>query len=111
MGIKVNVHSVNKTTARLENAFYEHALPSVSEQMMDDCNHYVRMQSGELADSVKKENNGREITWNTSYAKKVYYTGTPRTNVNPSASLRWCEKASRNKKSEWAAEASAILKG
>lgn len=109
--MKVKFYNKDKTISRLKKAFYDEALPVVSDQMMMDCNYYVRMQSGDLAASIQKERNGRRITWNTAYARKVYYTGTPRTNVNPHASLRWCEKAIRSKKGEWVKETNKILKG
>jgi len=33
-----------------------------------------------------------ELTWNQVYAKKVYYTGHPSTDINPNASLLWAHK-------------------
>lgn len=111
MGIKIRFYNKNRTIQRLRNVWDSEVLPKVSDQIMEDSNTYVRMQSGELASTIDKENGGKRITWNTAYAKRVYYTGTPRKNVNPNASLRWCEKAIRNHKSEWVKEANSILKG
>ena len=108
---RIHVHNVAKTLARLEKAFWEQAMPVVAEQELTDCNFYVRMQSGNLADSAKHEKGYREIHWRTAYAKRVYYTGTPRKNRNPNASLRWCEVAKRKYSHQWADIATRILGG
>ena len=109
--MKIRFYSKTNTVNRLKRAWDGKVMPQLAEQLMSDCNTYVRMQSGELADSIQKENGGKLISWNTGYAKRVYYTGTPRKNVNPNASLRWCEKAIRNHKGEWVAEGNKLLKG
>ena len=109
--VTVKIHNPGMTVSRLKNLFYDRALPIVAEQMLSDCNTYVRMQDGTLANSARVENGGRDITWNTRYAKKVYYTGTPRRNVNPNASLRWCEVAKRKHSRDWASRATDIVNG
>lgn len=109
--VTVTIHNPGMTVSRLKNLFYDRALPVVAEQMLSDCNTYVRMQDGTLANSARIENGGRDITWNTRYAKKVYYTGRPRKNVNPNASLKWCEKAKRKHAKDWAARATDIVNG
>lgn len=110
-GIKIKVHNPGKTTARLGGLYRKIAMSVVAEQILSDCNTYVRMQDGTLADSAHIENGGKQIVWSTAYAKKVYYTGTPRKNRNPNASLRWCEKAKRLHKQEWADMANRLMGG
>lgn len=109
--VKIKVHNPQKTVDRLKSAFSQFALPIVAEQILTDCNTYVRMQTGNLAASGHVEAGGKRIVWDTSYAKRVYYTGTPRKNVNPDASLRWCEKAKRNHKKQWAQQATRLVGG
>lgn len=109
--VKIVVHNPKMTAARLHKVFEANALPILAEQILTDCNTYVRMQSGTLADSGHTEAGGKRIVWNTRYAKRVYYTGTPRKNVNPNASLRWCEKAKRNHQAEWAQQATRLVGG
>ena len=109
--VRIKVYNPGMTVKRLESLFYNKALPKVADQMISDCNTFVRKQSGTLAASARFESNGRRITWNTKYAKKVYYTGTPRRNENPQASLKWCEVAKRNYANDWAAQASSIING
>lgn len=109
--VKIKINNAGLTVARLQRVFNSKALPILSEQILTDCNTYVRMQSGNLADSGHTEAGGKRIVWNTPYAKKVYYTGTPLKNRNPNASLRWCEKAKRMHSGEWAAQASKLVGG
>lgn len=106
---KIRIHNAGLTAARLRKVFEKNALPILAEQILTDCNTYVRMQSGNLADSGHTEAGGRRIVWNTAYAKRVYYTGTPRKNRNPNASLRWCEKAKRLHSAEWADQATKLV--
>lgn len=109
--VRIKINNAGLTAARLKKVFEKKALPILSEQILTDCNTYVRMQSGNLADSAHTEAGGKRIVWNTAYAKRVYYTGTPRKNRNPNASLRWCEKAKRIHSGEWAAQASKLVGG
>lgn len=110
-GVKIKLHNPGLTRFRLEERFYNHVQPIVAEKILADCNHFVRMQSGTLANSARIEEKGKIIRWKTPYAKRVYYTGTPRKNVNPNASLRWCEKAKIQFGNSWGIQASELMKG
>lgn len=110
-GVKIKVHSPGMTTNLLVKLYEAKTLPILAEQILSDCNTYVRMQDGTLADSAHQENGGKHIVWSTAYAKRVYYTGTPRKNRNPLASLRWCEVAKRTHSRSWAALASKLVGG
>ena len=109
--MKIVIDNPSKIASDMEQVWEGKVLPKLAQTIKEDCNRYVRMQSGALARTATPEDGGKKITWNTPYAKRVYYTGTPKTNVNPGASLRWCEKATRQHKSEWVAEANNLLKG
>ena len=82
---------------------FEKALFAAREQMLTDCNYFCRQDQGTLIDSSQAKPNGLtlEISWNTPYAKRVYYTGNPSKNVNPNASLQWAEKAKNTYGKEW----------
>lgn len=88
--------------------FWEIA-PQLGEVIRADCNVYCREQTGRLIRSSRVTPGGRRITWNTAYAKRVYYTGTPRHNVNPNASLRWCEKAKIANAQKWGETATRLV--
>lgn len=107
---KVIVHNPGMTAARLKARFWAIA-PQLGEVIKGDCNEFVRMQTGALKNSARVEDGGHSITWNTRYAKRVYYTGSPRTNVNPNASLRWCEKGKAAYAADWGKTATEMVRG
>lgn len=109
--VRVVIHSKHLTIQRLRSVYEKGALPILAEQILSDCNTYVRMQDGTLADSARIENGGKHLTWNTPYAKKVYYTGKPLRNKNKKATLRWCEIAERIFSKSWAELATKLVKG
>lgn len=90
---------------KIVNAFSK-GLFAAREQILTDCNYFVRQDQGTLKASGKPEMKGDvlEITYNTPYAKKVYYTGTPSTSVNQNASLQWCQKAADTFSNDWQAQ-------
>lgn len=84
---------------------WQEALPKISEQILADCNRYVRDDSGRLRQSSAQASSlaAGKLIWITPYARRVYYTGQPSHARNPNASLRWCEKARGLHASAWAA--------
>ena len=68
---------------------------AVAEQALKDCNVFCRQDQGVLISSSYSASVPQEgkLIWNTPYAKRVYYTGRPSHDVNPHASLMWCEVA------------------
>ena len=87
---------------KVNNAF-NLALFALREQALTDCNYFVRVYQWQLHDSAKTDVDGMtlSISWNTPYAKRVYYTGTPSTDVNPNASLMWADKAATEFGENW----------
>lgn len=85
---------------------FSKGLFAAREQILTDCNYYVRYDQGTLRQSARTDLKGDvlEISYNTVYAKRVYYTGTPSTDVNPNASLQWCQKAADKWSDEWRAQ-------
>lgn len=88
--------------SRIENAVKK-SLFAMKEQILTDCNYFVRVDQGILRDTAfaNEDQTGILITYSQPYAKKVYYTGTPSTDVNPNASLMWCEKAYAQFGGQW----------
>ena len=107
---KVIIYDPTMTAAKLRARFWSIA-PQLGEVIKGDCNEFVRMQTGALKNSARVENGGHSITWNTRYAKRVYYTGSPQRNVNPNASLRWCEKAKAEYSDDWGRTATEMVRG
>lgn len=87
---------------KIVNAFTK-GLFAAREQILTDCNFYVRQDQGVLRASGRTDLKGDvlEVSYNTPYAKRVYYVGHPSTNVNPNASLQWCQKAADTYGGTW----------
>lgn len=77
-------------------------IPAVTEAVVEYGNVFVRVDQGELEASSLTKSIPKEglAIWETPYAKKVYYTGTPSKDVNPNASLMWAEKGVNTYKKE-----------
>jgi len=88
----------------IEKAFQK-SLFALKEQAKEDCNYYARHWQGTLIDTSSASCNGNTLTisWDTPYAKRVYYTGNPSKQVNPNASLMWAEKAQQAFGNDWIA--------
>ena len=70
---------------------------AATEALITYANIFVREDQGTLKDSsltASRPKEGKAI-WDTKYATKVYYTGTPSKDVNKSASLRWADVAKK----------------
>ena len=75
---------------------------AVTESVVEYGNIHVRVDQGTLRDSsliASRPVDGLAI-WDTPYARKVYYTGTPSKDVNSQASLMWADKAVKKYKKE-----------
>ena len=80
------------------------ALFAAREQILTDCNYFVKVDQGILRDSAYTTMTGPmtlACVWDTPYAKRQYYTGTPSTDVNVNASLEWAQKAADTYKDDW----------
>lgn len=75
---------------------------AVTEAVIEYGNIFVREDQGTLKDSAliaSRPQDGLAI-WDTPYAKKTYYTGTPSKDKNPDASLMWAEKGVKTYRKE-----------
>lgn len=75
---------------------------AVTEAVIQYGNDYVKVDQGTLRDSAltaSKPKDGLAI-WDTDYAKRQYYTGTPSKDVNPQASLMWAHKGVKTHKKD-----------
>ena len=84
---------------------FNRALYAAKEQIITDCNFYVRVWTGAMKATSQTESlvrdNTLSVIWDTPYARRVYYTGTPSTDRNQNASLMWAEKAAKRFGHEW----------
>lgn len=96
--IKTNTSQIKaKITAGSDLAVY-----AITEAIIEYGNMYVREDQGILKNSAliaSRPQDGLAI-WDTPYAKRMYYTGTPSKDVNPQASLMWAEKGVKTHQKE-----------
>ena len=76
------------------NAARDIGMAALGEQALKDANYFCKEDSGVLIDSsrIEKEPDGVDLTWNTPYSKRQYYTGQPSPDKNPNASMMWAHK-------------------
>ena len=86
----------------VENAFSK-ALFAAREQILTDCNYFVKVDQGTLRDTAETRTEEMDlfVIYTQRYAKRQYYTGTPSKDQNPNASLQWCEKAKQHFGKDW----------
>lgn len=74
----------------------------LANELLKDANNYAREDSGELIRSSIRASNVKKghLIWDTPYAKRMYYVGSPSKDKNPNATLMWAHraKAENNKK-------------
>ena len=67
-----------------------------------DSNYFCPRDTGNLQGSVFPIQGTGELEWNTTYAKKQYYTGENKSkDSNPNASMHWFEQAKARDLREW----------
>lgn len=103
MPSKVQIKIDRKKIAAKVTAGKNRMIPAVAEQALADCNYFARRDQGTMIESSETASDLEkgELVWDTAYAKKAYYTGTPSKDVNPNASLMWCEKARDTYGQDW----------
>lgn len=77
------------------------AQANVALAALRDCNKFCKVRTGRLKNSSRANLSTGELIWDTPYAKKAYYTGTPDKSINPSASLMWAQKAAQINSGRW----------
>lgn len=100
MGIKI-IRNMPAIQMKI-NAGTQSMIVAVTESVVEYGNIFVREDQGDLRDSsliASRPEEGKAV-WDTSYAKSVYYTGTPSKDKNPDASLMWAEKGVNTFKKE-----------
>ena len=94
MGFTVKIEfDKAKLKAKIETASKK-GVKEVCNEALKDANYYARFDTGEMIRSSERASRPEdgELVWDTPYAKRVYYTGTPSTDKNPNASTLWAHK-------------------
>lgn len=111
MPIKIHIDP-NKIGAKVNEA-WEKGLPTLSEQILADCNLYCKEDKTTLIDSSLIHSRPKEgkLVWQTPYARRQYWAiQTAVKDVNPNASWKWCEVAKARWRERWAKLAERALR-
>lgn len=110
MPVKINIPK-GAVVAKVEKAF-KAGLPQLSEEILNDCNQYCKEDTGMLIASSLVHSRPQEgkLIWQTPYARRQYWEiRTAYTDVNPSATWKWCEVAKRLHKDQWQRQAQRLM--
>lgn len=110
MPVKINI---NKAAVRRHaKEAWDKVLPTLSEEVLKDCNYYAKEDTGALIASSQIASRLAEgtLTWSTPYAARQYYEiRTASHDQNPNATWRWCEAAKRKYKEKWRKQAEKLM--
>ena len=101
----------NAVTARIMGE-WKKALPLLTEEILNDCNQYVKYREGPLLTSSQTATNFKEgiMVWRTPYAKRQYWEiETAITDKNPLARYKWVHYARSKHQEEWAKKAAKLM--
>ena len=110
MPVKINI-SKSAVQAKVQGA-WDKGLPILTEEIMNDCNQYVKVRDHALEQSALTHSRPQEglIIWQTPYARRQYWEiKTAYTDVNPNATWKWCEAAKRTCKNKWDRQAQRLM--
>ena len=102
MPVKININK-GAIVAKVEGA-WKKSLPILTEEIMNDCNQYVKVRDHALEQSALTHSRPQEglIIWQTPYARRQYWEiRTAYTDVNPNATWKWAEVAKQHCKAKW----------
>lgn len=111
MAVKIKIDE-RKVLATIDNT-WETGREMVCSQILKDCNEFCKEDTGMLILSsyIHSDLKKGRLIWRTPYAAKQYYEiRTAFTDVNPRASWRWAEVATKLYKAAWAKMAQAVMR-
>lgn len=106
--IKIDKHAVQ---ARIMGD-WQKALPALTEEILNDCNQYVKWDTGMLAQSsyIQTDFKNGVMIWQTPYARRQYWEiRTAYKDVNPGASWKWVHVAKQKHYKKWTRQAAALM--
>lgn len=87
-------------------------LALLSNEVLNDCNQYCKMDTGALIASslIHSKLSEGKLIWQTPYAKRQYWEIKTAFKIpNPNASWKWCEVAKKRHIDRWQKQAQKIL--
>ena len=111
MPVRINIPK-NAVAAKVEAAF-KNGLPQLSDEILNDCNQYCKMDTGNLIASsyIHSKLDEGKLIWQTPYARRQYWEiRTAYKDENPNASWKWCEVAKKKHLEQWERQAQIALR-
>lgn len=99
MPVKIQIDP-HHTAAKVQKA-WDDALPLICEEILADCNKFVKEDQGTLRKSSQWASDlpHGQLVWDTAYAKRQYWE--IKTSLTPGRTWKWCETARSKNKGCW----------
>ena len=105
--IKIDKHAVQ---ARIMGD-WQKALPALTEQILNDCNEYVKWDQGYLAQSSYTHSDFKNgvMIWQTPYARRQYWEIKTNLSGDPKRTWKWVHAAKAKLYKQWTRQAAALM--
>lgn len=91
---------------------WEKVLPALTQEILNDCNQYVKWDNGILAMSSQTHTDFKKgvMRWVTPYARRQYWEiKTAYRDTNPKATWKWVHAAKAERESTWIRQAAVLM--
>ena len=88
---------------------WDKALPMLTEEILNDCNQYVKWDSGDLKSSSETATDFKRgiMRWQTAYARRQYWE--IKTSLTPGRTWKWVHVAKAKYQAKWARQAALLM--
>lgn len=110
MPVKIIINR-EKVETRIKYAFGA-GMGMLANEILNDCNQYCKEDTGMLIASsyIHSQLDDGKLIWQTPCARRQYWEiRTAHTDVNPSATWKWCEAAKKARLPIWERQAQRLL--
>lgn len=90
---------------------WDKALPMITEEILNDCNEYVKWEHGDLAMSSYTNSDFRQgiMRWQKPYARRQYWEIRTSLNGNPKRTWKWVHVAKSELLDKWIRQAAKLM--
>lgn len=87
------------------------ALPVLTEEILNDCNEYVKWEQGDLAQSSYTHSDFKQgiMRWQKPYARRQYWEIKTSLSDNPKRTWKWVHVAKSELQSKWVRQAAKLM--
>ena len=90
---------------------FEKILPMLTEEILNDCNQYVKWDFGDLAMSSQTHTDFKKgiMRWVTPYARRQYWEIKTNLSGDPKRTWKWVHAAKAERESTWIRQAAVLM--